>query len=117
VFVALVVVVLVVCVAYVGSGAAKLTSAAARRNLVDKLHVPANLVVPLGLLDFVGAGGLIAGLWVRWIGLAAGIAGVGYFSSALTVEVKAGGHARQCLPPLLLGFVCIAATGFRGAVR
>jgi uncharacterized membrane protein YphA (DoxX/SURF4 family) len=72
VFVALVVIVIVVSLAYVSAGAAKLSGAKpVRANLVDRLHVPARLVVPLGLLDLAGAAGLVVGLWVRPIGLAA----------------------------------------------
>jgi len=116
VFVALVVVVVFVSLVYVTSGVAKLSRhPKVIDNLVVRLHVPPAMVVPLGLIDLAGAGGLLLGLRFAPLGIAAAIASVGYFAGALSYEVRGGSTARQSLPPLLLGFVCIVASGLRGA--
>ena len=115
-FVALVVIVVVVASTFVGTGVTKL---ARRPRVVEKLTkrlgVPPAMLTPIGLVDLAGAAGLLVGL--RWapLGITAAIAGVGYFSSAVSIEARGGGGRRDVLPPLLLGFLCIVAAGLRGA--
>lgn len=115
-FVALVVIVVFISLVYVVSGVSMLwRNQRVLDNLTGRLGVPSAMVVPLGLVDLAGAGGLLLGLRVAPLGIVAAIASVGYFAGALSYEVKAGSPARQALPPLLLGFVCIVAAGLRGA--
>lgn len=72
--------------------------------------VPESWWTPLGLVKGAGALGLIAGLWVPVIGLAAAIGIVAYFLGAIVTIVRARAYGHVPFPLLYLIPVAVAAT-------
>ncbi|MEV0709227.1 DoxX family protein [Nocardia aurea] len=71
--------------------------------------VPESWWTPLGLLKGAGALGLIVGLWVPAIGLAAAIGIVAYFLGAIVTIVRARAYGHVPFPLLYLVPVAVAA--------
>lgn len=64
--------------------------------------VPQSWWVPLGLLKAAGALGLLVGLVIPWIGVAAGIGVVLYFSGAVVTVLRARSYNTVVYPVLYL---------------
>ena len=78
--------------AFATSYAASLNLAGAEsvKVVADRVHVSQRLMIPFGILLASGALGLLIGLTVPALGIAAGIGLVGYFVCALGVHLRAG---------------------------
>jgi hypothetical protein len=74
-----------------------------------KLGVKEEQLNVLAVLLLAGAAGLVAGLWWRWLGVAAAGALVAYFAVALGVHVRAGDLKGMPVPLLMAG---LAAASF-----
>jgi hypothetical protein len=65
------------------------------------------LTFPIGTLKTAGAAGLLVGLWVPWIGIAAAIGLVLFFVCAVYTHIRAGDYSSQF--GLAVGFLALAA--------
>ena len=66
------------------------TGSAYVKAVADRVHVPRTWMVPLGTLLACGAVGLLVGLVVPLLGVAAGIGLVLYFSCAVISHLRVG---------------------------
>jgi hypothetical protein len=111
-FISYAVVAIVLSLALVISGAAKL---AKQPRLVDglvgQLGVPLPWFPALASAELAGAAGLIIGLWVPGLGIAAAIGVVLYFIGAITAHLRAG--QKNISPPLPFLILGVAALVLR----
>jgi hypothetical protein len=111
-FVAYAAVAILLSLALVASGAAKLTK---NPRVVDGINVavgvPLSWFPALALAEIAGAIGLIIGLWVPGLGIAAGIGVVLYFAGAVAAHLRA--HDPQFASPVALGLIAAAAITLR----
>jgi len=76
-------------------------------DIMAKVHVPESWLTPLGLVKIAGALGLLVGLRVPWVGIAAAAGVVLFFGCALFVHLKA--RDDHVLPATAFGLVAAAA--------
>jgi hypothetical protein len=72
-----------------------------------KVHVPESWLTPLGLVKIAGALGLLVGLRIPWVGIAASAGAVLFFGCALLVHLRA--RDDNVVPATTFGLVAVAA--------
>ncbi|MFJ3385418.1 MULTISPECIES: DoxX family protein [unclassified Curtobacterium] len=92
---------LVLAAAMLGSGVMKLIGAAAMRANMATVHVTPGQMRVLGVLEVLATIGLVAGLWVPALGIAAAIGAVVYFVGAIVAHVRAHDKGLQGAAVLL----------------
>jgi hypothetical protein len=111
-FVAYAAVAIVLSLALAASGGAKLTkNPRVVEGISETVGVPLSWFPALALAEVAGAIGLIVGLWVPALGIAAGIGVVLYFAGAVVAHVRA--HDPQLAAPVILGLLAAAAITMR----
>lgn len=95
----------------VGSGIGKLMRAAPVVANLSKDGVPDSAYTVLAMLEFAAALGLLAGLWVLPIGVAAAIGVVLYFVGAVVFHVRA--KDSNIGAPIVLGLLGVAILTLR----
>lgn len=110
-FVAYAIIATLLSVSLVVSAIGKLIKMPQVVEMIGGLGVPLSLLPVLALLEIAGAVGLIAGLWVQPLGIAAGTGVVLYFIGAVITHVRA--HDREFVPAIFLGLVAAVATILR----
>jgi len=110
-FIAYAIIAILLSVSLVVSATGKLIKMPQVVEMIVGLGVPLSLLPVLALLEIAGAVGLIAGLWVQALGIAAGTGVVLYFIGAVTTHVRA--HNREFGPAIFLGLVAAVATILR----
>jgi uncharacterized membrane-anchored protein len=73
-----------------------------------KVEVPASWLLPLGALKFAGAIGLIAGIAMPFIGVAAAIGLVLFFVCAIFAHLRVSWYSALPFPIALLLFAAVA---------
>jgi DoxX-like family len=73
-----------------------------------KVEVPASWLLPLGALKFAGALGLIAGIVVPLIGVAAAIGLVLFFVCAIFAHLRVSWYETLPFPIMFLSFALVA---------
>lgn len=110
-FVACVVVSALLAVALVGSAMGKLTKNPKIVESLTGLGVPLAWLPRLGAVEVAGAVGLLVGLAVAPLGVAAALGVVAYFLGAVITHVRAGD--KNLIPPTVLGLVAVVALALR----
>jgi hypothetical protein len=110
-FVATVIVSGILALAAAGSAAAKLTKQAKIIESFTRLGVPLSWLPRLAAAELAGTVGLLIGLKVAPLGIAAGIGLIAYFVGAVLTHVRA--NDKDVAPPLVLAFVSLAAVVLR----
>jgi hypothetical protein len=111
-FVACVIVTVVLAVAMLGSATAQLTRQPKILEQMSTLGVPEAWLPRLAACEIAGGVGLLLGLAVAPIGIAAAIGACGYFIGAIVVHVRAGDSAGSAAPGILL-LIALAALVLR----
>lgn len=81
---------------------------------MHKLGVPRSWLIPLGVLKGLGAFGLLIGLVVPWIGVAAAIGLVLFFVNAISFTLRARWYANLAYPGVWL-VLAVGSLGLRVA--
>jgi uncharacterized membrane protein YphA (DoxX/SURF4 family) len=105
--IAAVVLSLLLAVAMLGSGVMKLMGTAQMTENMRVVNVSVPQMRVLGVLEVLATIGLVVGLWVPGIGIAAAIGAVVYFAGAVVAHVRA--HEKHLQPAAVL-FVFAVAT-------
>ncbi|WP_233518454.1 DoxX family protein [Streptomyces corynorhini] len=87
-FIAFAVVGILLALALTASAFADITRAEQIVTSMSKLGVPDSWFLPLGLVKLAGALGLVIGVWVPFLGVAAAIGVVLYFIGALITHLR-----------------------------
>ena len=112
-FIAYAIVASVLSLALVGSAVGKLTKNPKIVESISGVGVPLNWLPLLALAELAGAAGLIIGLWVPALGIAAGVGVVLYFLGAVIAHLRV--KHNDIAPPLVLGLVAVATIVLRSA--
>jgi len=110
-FVATVIVSVLLALVALGSAGAKLAKNPKVIESVTSVGVPENRIPILAMLEIAGAVGVIIGLWVAPLGIAAGIGLVLYFIGATVSHVRV--HDNEYQPPAVLALLAAAAVVLR----
>ncbi len=110
-FVATVIVSCVIALAAFGSGLAKLAKQPKLVENLTKLNVPLSWLPLLAAAEIAGAIGVVIGLKVAPLGIAAGIGLVAYFVGAVAAHLKASD--KEIAPPLVFALIAVAAVALR----
>lgn len=106
---------LIVVSALLGAAAAGSAFGKLSRNpmVVDSMHsvgVTDAQIRLLAVIELLGAAGLLTGIWVPALGVAAAAALTLYFLGAVTSHLRAGHGPAEWTPALVISVVGIAAT-------
>ncbi|MDQ1424821.1 MAG: hypothetical protein QOD72_2319 [Acidimicrobiaceae bacterium] len=111
-FIAYAAIAIALSVALVASGATKLTK---QPRVVEVIHGRVGVPLPwfpmLASAEIAGAIGLIIGLWVPALGVAAAIGVVLYFTGAVIAHLRA--NDRDFASPVVAGLLAAAALALR----
>lgn len=110
-FVATVVVSVVLALVMLGSATGKLTKQPRVVEMLSGIGVPMPWLPRLASLEIAGGVGLLVGLAVAPIGIAAAAGIVCYFVGAIVTHLRASDH--EIAPPAVLGLVAVAALVLR----
>ena len=110
-FIAYAIVAIVLSLALLGSAAGKLTKNPKATEALTSVGVPEARWPVLAGLEVAGAIGLIIGLWVPALGVAAGVGVVLYFIGAVVAHLRADDS--NIGPALALSLVAVAAVVLR----
>ncbi|MGW0582952.1 DoxX family protein [Streptomyces sp. NPDC002920] len=114
-FIVTAVVAALLALAFLAAGAQKATGQAKALEQADHLKVSHALYRLIGVLEVLGAVGVVIGLWVPWLGIAAA-AGL-----TLTMVGAVGAHARAkdpgkaMAPALVFALLAVAELALRAA--
>lgn len=112
-FIATVIVSVLLAVAVIGSGSATLAKVPAVVTNITAVGFPADKAWMLGTLKILGGIGLIVGLWVAPIGIAAATGIALYFVGAIIFHLRAKEHTLA--PPAVLLVLAVVALVLRSA--
>ncbi|BBG04013.1 MULTISPECIES: DoxX family protein [Pseudonocardia] len=94
------------------SGYGKLTHAAAVVQNLDRTGVPRSWYPWLATAEFAGAAGLVAGIWLRPLGVAAAVGAALYFVGAVVTHLVNNDAAGVRNPaPLLIVSIAVTTLG------
>jgi DoxX-like family len=98
--------------AFLVSGGLKVAGAKQSVQIRDQLHIAAGLWGLIGALELAGAAGLLVGLRVPAIGIAAGVGLALLMAGAIGAHVRTG-DARNIGPAALLLVLAVAAASLQ----
>ncbi|MER7209327.1 DoxX family protein [Streptosporangium sp. NPDC000239] len=101
-FIATAVLSVLLALAFAGAGFPKASGKEEMAAQLGRLGVSAGFMRVIGALEIIGAVGLIAGLWVGALGVAAAIGLALLMAGAVATHVKARDAAKGSLPSLVL---------------
>lgn len=110
-FIATVIVSSLLALAVFGSAVGKLTRQPMVVDMLTGLGVPTSWLPRLATAELAGGTGLLIGLAVTWIGIAAAAGLIVYFVGAVATHVRA--HDKAIAAPALLAGIAIAALVLR----
>lgn len=110
-FVATVIVSLLIALAATGSAIGKLTKQAQVVEALRTVGVPDSKVPVLAALELAGAAGVVIGLWVAPLGVAAALGLTLYFIGAVVAHLRV--NDRHIQPPAALAVVAAIALVLR----
>ena len=109
-FVVLVIVTVLLAAMAAGSAAKKLQKDEQVRTVIGgTVGVPERHFATLAALELAGAAGILLGLWLEPLGIAAAIGLVLYFTGAVIAHLRVGDtkHLAMPLPPLVLAIAVL----------
>jgi uncharacterized membrane protein YphA (DoxX/SURF4 family) len=107
-FIVTVVLAILLALAFGASGAQKVAGAKPARDSADHLHISHGRYKVIGALELLAAIGLLAGLAVWPLGVAAGAGLVLLMTGALVFHLRVGDKIAQFGPALALGVLALA---------
>ena len=107
-FIVTIVLAVLLALVFAAAGVPKITGAKSALENADHLKVGHGLWKVIGVLEVLAAIGLIAGLWVWPLGVAAGIGLVLLMAGAVMYHVRNGDSAQKFSPPIVLALIALA---------
>ena len=109
-FVVLVILTILLAAMVTGSAVKKLQKGEQVRTIIGgTVGVPERHFATLAVLELAGAAGVLLGLWLEPLGIAAAIGLTLYFTGALIAHLRVGDtkHVTMPLPPLVLAIAVL----------
>lgn len=97
------------------TGVPKIIGAKLMRDVAEHFHLPEMSVRGIGALEVAGSVGLIVGLPVAPLGIAAAVGLALLMAGAVTFHVRARDPAARLAGPAIAGLLAVAAVIFRAA--
>lgn len=91
----------VVALLFLLAGVPKIAAAPKTVEQADHLGVPRGLYRVVGVLEVLGAAGVVAGLWLSWLGVAAGAGLVLLVLGAVVSHLRAKDPVKALAPAVL----------------
>ena len=114
-FVVTIILAVLLALAYGMAGTQKVIGTKMMVEGADHLGIPRERYRLIGVAELLAAAGLLAGLAVWPLGVAAGIGLVLLMAGAVVYHLRAGDKVQRFGPPLVLGIVALAEVVFRAA--
>ena len=114
-FAATVALAVALAVAFAASGASKLASAPRTVDMADHLHIPRNRYRLIGVPELFGAVGVVIGLWVASLGVAAGTGLVILMAVAVATHLRANDTVKDAAPAAVLALAAAGYVALRAA--
>ena len=97
-------------------GASKVLTASDKMvAALGRLGLSTGLIRVVGALEMLGAAGLVIGLWIGPLGIAAAIGLALLMIGAMIYHIKARDTAKNTIPPLILFLLSATAVALRAA--
>ncbi|WP_217576719.1 DoxX family protein [Streptomyces sp. GbtcB7] len=100
---------------YLAAGAPKAAGQTKTTEQADHLGVSPGLYRAIGVLEVLGAAGVVIGLWLAWLGVAAGTGLVLLMIGAAAVHARAKDPGKVLAPAVVLALVDVAYVVLRAA--
>ncbi|MBY8863411.1 DoxX family protein [Nocardia sp. CA2R105] len=108
-YIAAVVLAIVVALAFSAAGIPKILGAEQAKSTADHLRVPHTRYLVVGVLEALGAAGLLIGIAWGWLGVAAGAGLVALMVGAVITHARAGDSFKAMVPALAFGALAVAS--------
>jgi len=106
----LVIVAALLGIAAIGSAVQKLRRDPMVVNIMHSVGVTDRQIPILAVLEIAGAVGLIVGIWVQLIGVAAAVGLTLYFAGAVVAHLRARTPAKEAAPAGIMAILALATT-------
>ncbi|MEV5843556.1 DoxX family protein [Streptomyces sp. NPDC051985] len=106
-FITAAVVAVLLGLAFLAAGVPKVAGQAKAVAQADHLLVPHAVNRLIGCLEVLGAAGVVAGLWLAWLGSAAGIGLALLMVGAVGAHVRAKDPTKAIVPALTFGVIAV----------
>jgi hypothetical protein len=94
--------------AYLAGGIPKAVAQAKTTEQADHLGVSHGLYRVIGVLEVLGAAGAVIGLWLAWLGVAAGVGLVLLMIGAAVTHTRAKDPGKDIVPSVVLALIALA---------
>ncbi|GGN19250.1 DoxX family protein [Streptomyces fuscichromogenes] len=92
---------------YLAAGSSKALGQDKALAQADHLGVPHGAYRLIGALEVLGAAGVVVGLWVAWLGVAAGAGLALLMVGAVGTHLRAKDPGKAVVPALVLGLIAV----------
>lgn len=103
----------VLAAAFAGSGLTKITGQKAMVESAEHFGIPWPRYRLIGVVEVVAAIGLVVGIWVRWIGVAAAVGLVLLMAGAVFFHLRAKDGPKMWGPAAALGVLALVTAILR----
>jgi uncharacterized membrane protein YphA (DoxX/SURF4 family) len=105
-FIATVIVGSLLATMFVAAGLPKVGKASSAVSQAEELKIAPTSYQIIGVLELLGAAGVLLGLWISWLGVAAGSGLALMMIGAVAAHLRAGQSAKKAVPAI--GFAALA---------
>jgi uncharacterized membrane protein YphA (DoxX/SURF4 family) len=106
-FIATIVVGSLLAVMYIAAGAPKVLKAQSALTQAEELKIAPTFYQCMGVLELLGAAGVLVGLRLSWLGVAAGSGLALLMVGAVATHLRAGQSAKQAAPAIVCAALAI----------
>ena len=92
---------------FLGAGGSKIVGAPMQVKTFDRLHLPQGFRLIVGVVEIIGALGILVGVTVHWFAAIGAIWLIGVMAGALLAQIRVRDTARRIVPPAVF---LVAAT-------
>jgi uncharacterized membrane protein YphA (DoxX/SURF4 family) len=98
--------------AFIAAGLPKVVKAQSALTQAEEVKIAPTSYQIIGVLELLGAAGVVLGLWISWLGVAAGAGLALMMIGAVVTHVRAGQSANKAIPAiafaaLALGYIVL----------
>ncbi|MEU6198545.1 DoxX family protein [Streptomyces sp. NPDC047061] len=106
-YITAVVLAVLLALAYLAAGSSKALGQDKALAQADHLGVPHGVNRLIGVLEVLGAATVVVGLWVAWLGVAAGAGLALLMAGAVGAHLRAKDPGKAVVPALALGLIAL----------
>ncbi|MEU6371534.1 DoxX family protein [Streptomyces sp. NPDC046909] len=114
-FITAAIVAVLLALAFLAAGVPKVAAQAKAVTQADHLRVPHGVNRVIGVLEVLGAVGALVGLWLAWLGVAAGAGLALLMVGALAAHARAKDPGKAMAPAAVFGLIAVVYVVLRAA--